>query len=223
MPRLFILSGPDLGKSVDVDDGALLGRADDCSVHLRDPSVSRKHARLQRSGGRWSLVDTESRNGVYLADERVPLIALEDGLEFRVGEVHLRFRLDPPKPEMEEITLEEYPLDRTRISAPPPTIPEPVAARPAPAAARPAAARPGIPRPGTTEVRGQRILQYNKIADRDGFFASDLAQHPLWIKVGAALLALVVFAAIFLFAFKGTALLKSHASGGASAAPEDGN
>jgi len=220
MPRLFILSGPDLGKSVDVDDGAILGRADDCSVHLRDPSVSRKHARLQHAGGRWSLVDTESRNGVYVEDERVPLIALEDGLEFRVGEVHLRFRLDPVKPEMDEITLEEDPLDRTRISEPPPTLPGPVAARPATPTARPATSPARV---ATTEVRGQRILQYNKIPDRDGFFASDLAQHPLWIKLGAALLALVVFAAIFLFAFKGTSLLKSRAGADSSAAPEEGN
>src|SRR5258705_472284 len=169
MPRLFILSGPDLGKSVDVDDGATFGRAEECSVHLRDPSVSRQHARLQRTEGRWTIVDTESRNGLYERGLRVQLLALDDGVEFRIGEVHLRFRLDPPKPEIDEIALEEDPLARTLISAPPPTLPGPVTPRTAPTATRAA----------VTEIRGQRILQYHKIPNRDGFFASALEQHPL--------------------------------------------
>ena len=64
MPRLYILSGPDLGKSFDVEDGATIGRKAECAVYLRDASVSRHHARLERAADGWKIVDTQSRNGV---------------------------------------------------------------------------------------------------------------------------------------------------------------
>jgi hypothetical protein len=218
MPRLYILSGPDLGRSVEVQDGATLGRAVECSVHLRDASVSRHHARLERSAEGWRIVDTESRNGVRVRGERVTAAALLDGMEFRVGEVDLRFRLAPGEPakkaELEEIALEEEPVPEAAPSPPPPP-PAPIerAAAPLDRTAT------SIPRPGVPELRGARVLQYHRIADREGFFASDLAQQPLWIRAGAVLLALAVFAAIFFFAFKGTSILKSHAGGSPQEAP----
>ena len=198
MPRLYILSGPDLGKSVDVADGATVGRAAECAVYLRDPSVSRQHARLERSGDGWRIVDTQSRNGVSVRGARVPAAGLSDGEEFLVGEVHLRFRLGPgDRPvtaELEEISLAEDPP------------PAPVPATPLERTAT------SIPRPGAPELRGPRILQYKRIPDREGFFGSDLAQQPLWIRLGAVLLALALFGAIFLFAFKGTSMLKARTS-----------
>src|SRR5262249_18008291 len=162
MPRLYILSGPDLGRSVDVQDGATLGRAVECSVHLRDASVSRHHARLERSGEGWRIVDTESRNGLHVRGERVAAAALVDGIEFRVGDVDLRFRLAPGeqarKPELAEIALEEEPAP----AAPPPPAPVPRAPETLDRTAT------SIPRPGVPEQRGARILQYHRIADRDG-------------------------------------------------------
>ena len=71
MPEFFCLSGPDMGRSFEVDDGALFGRAPECRVRLRDKSISRQHARLERDGDRWRLVDAGSRNGVFVDDERV--------------------------------------------------------------------------------------------------------------------------------------------------------
>ena len=50
MPRLYVLSGPDVGRSYAVDDGSVLGRARDCDVALRGASVSRHHARVERDG-----------------------------------------------------------------------------------------------------------------------------------------------------------------------------
>ena len=207
MPKLYVLSGPDLGRTFEVQDGAKLGRGVQCEVHLRDVSVSREHARIVREEGGWRVVDTNSRNGVSVGGKRVESALLGDGEEFLVGEILLRFRGDAV-PAADEIVLEEDPA-----------APEPVT--------RPAApARPGrvaselertvlsAPRPGIAVPRGEGILQYKKIADRPGFFASDLAQQPLWIRFGVGLIAIAMFAAIFLFAFKGTAFLKKQASGG---------
>lgn len=214
MPRLYILSGPDLGRTVDVQEGAVLGRAAECAVHLRDPSVSRQHARLERVEGSWRIVDTDSRNGVRVRGERVMSAALADGDEFQVGEVVLRFRAEStptarnvPAPVLEEIALEKEPEPD----------PEPLAATTLAPRSVGGVAHRAAP---AVETRSKGILQYHKIPDRGGFFASDLSQHPLWIKLVAGLIAVAVFAAIFLFAFKGTSILKSKVSGEASA-PEE--
>jgi hypothetical protein len=94
VPRIYVLSGPDLGHSHDVQDGAVFGRSAECAVPLRDASVSRHHARLERAESGWRVVDTDSRNGVWVGDKRVPCGDLADGDEFRLGEVLLRFRAD---------------------------------------------------------------------------------------------------------------------------------
>jgi len=94
MPRIYVLSGPDLGRNFDVQAGATFGRTAECQVTLRDASVSRTHARLERGETGWRVVDAGSRNGVFVRDERVPSADLVDGDEFRLGEVLLRFRAD---------------------------------------------------------------------------------------------------------------------------------
>lgn len=209
MPKLYVLSGPDLGRTFEVADGVQLGRGAQCAVHLRDASVSREHARIVRDEEGWRVVDTGSRNGLSVAGKRVPSAVLRDGDEFLVGEVLLRFRGEP-QPAEEEIVLEEDPIEAAPAPPPPPpAMPERIASD----LARTVLA---APRPAAAVTRGRGILQYKKIPDRPGFLASDLAQQPLWIRLGAGLLAIAVFAAIFLFAFKGTALLKKQAAGGAT-------
>jgi predicted component of type VI protein secretion system len=94
MPKLYVLSGPDVGKSFEVSSGALVGRDPDCAVRLRDPSVSRRHARVEHDANGWAILDTQSRNGIHVAKARVPRLALDDGAEFTLGEVLMRFRAD---------------------------------------------------------------------------------------------------------------------------------
>ena len=57
MPVLYVLSGSDVGRTYEVVDGALLGRVSQCDVVLRDSSVSRTHARLERRGEGWVVVE----------------------------------------------------------------------------------------------------------------------------------------------------------------------
>lgn len=111
MPRIYVLSGPDLGRTFDVVEGATFGRTAECAVTLRDASVSRSHARLERDGTSWRIVDAGSRNGLFVGTERVTSIALDDGDEFRLGEVALRFR-----------------AEIAAVSAPPPAAPSLVVA-----------------------------------------------------------------------------------------------
>jgi len=94
--QLHVLSGAELGRSYFVEPGAVVGRHEECELVLRDASVSRRHARFELGPEGWSLIDLGSRNGVGPArGGRVERLALADGDELRIGEVRLRWRLEP--------------------------------------------------------------------------------------------------------------------------------
>ncbi len=78
MPRIFVLSGPDVGANHDVSSGATFGRAAECTVPLHDNSVSRQHARLEEHDGDWHVVDTGSRNGLFVRGSRAQLSLVKD-------------------------------------------------------------------------------------------------------------------------------------------------
>ena len=95
--RLYVLGGPEVGQVHELDPslGELrLGRSPECEVPLRHRSVSRVHAHLVCEAGAWRVRDADSRNGVFFANERVAEHGLEDGDEFRLGELALRLRLE---------------------------------------------------------------------------------------------------------------------------------
>lgn len=94
MPILYVLSGPDIGRTFDVATGAVLGRTAECDVGLKGTAVSRKHARVEERPEGWYLVDLGSRNGIHLDGRRMAEFALADGGSFEVGDVELRFRIE---------------------------------------------------------------------------------------------------------------------------------
>jgi pSer/pThr/pTyr-binding forkhead associated (FHA) protein len=93
--RIFVLGGPDVGRSFEIRSRALLGRASDCEIRLHDRSISRHHARIEREGTSWVVVDQGSTNGVSKNGQRVARAELADCDEFLLGELPLRFRLGP--------------------------------------------------------------------------------------------------------------------------------
>lgn len=95
MAKLYVLSGDDVGKTFEVvGDQAILGRGKEADMVVRGLSVSRKHARVERGGDGWRLVDLGSSNGIRLGGMKVSVGDLVDGEVFHLGEVELRFRSD---------------------------------------------------------------------------------------------------------------------------------
>ena len=92
MPRLFILSGPDLGQIHSFTEKVRLGRVPSCEVVVKGTSISRVHAELSPEGDAWVLVDLDSSNGVHMGKVQAKRFELNDGDTFRLGEVELRFR-----------------------------------------------------------------------------------------------------------------------------------
>jgi hypothetical protein len=191
---------------------------------LRDHSVSRQHARLECHDDRWSVVDLGSRNGLVVGGNKSLRAELADGAEFQLGEVLLRFRSDAS-----DAPTQPPPPPRARLvpaPAPPPVEDEIVLEgaldEPAPFP-RPASPAPELVRTTRTQtpVRGleQRergILQYSKVENRGGFFESDLAQQPWYLKLGVWLLALALCALVGWAAFRATSFFKEKVAGPSS-------
>jgi adenylate cyclase len=75
--------------------GALtsMGRHPENTIEVPDRSVSKFHAQIQRTPeGRYLVQDLGSRNGTYVAGDRVERRELQDGEELILGTVRFRFR-----------------------------------------------------------------------------------------------------------------------------------
>jgi hypothetical protein len=189
MPRIFVLSGPDVGLQAEVAPGAVLGRGDECALRLRDPSISRQHARIEGRDGGLTLVDLGSRNGIAAGGARTTAIPLTHGAEFVVGAVRMRFTDEPAAAVpsgVEEILLDESPAD-------------------APAAG-PKASR-STPEVGAARRRAlankEGIQQFERIESQPAsLLRDDLGQYGPFVKLGLTLAALALAGALGFAAFK---------------------
>lgn len=68
-----------------------IGRSPDCSVHMADSSVSRRHAEVRPVGDGWLLVDNGSTNGTRVNGATITERRLVDGDAVTVGDAKLRF------------------------------------------------------------------------------------------------------------------------------------
>jgi len=77
-------------------EGALLGRSATCEIVLASARASRRHARVFRDPfDRWLIQDLDSRNGVWIREERIEGISVvHPGQSFRVGSCKLTIEPD---------------------------------------------------------------------------------------------------------------------------------
>jgi predicted component of type VI protein secretion system len=160
-----------------------IGRAPQNDLVLEDPGkgVSRNHAEIRFEGGRYTLVDLGSQNGIWVSGNRVPSVVLEPGLSAALGP----YRLMVEAPAVPTPAVATAPVsgigtatDLTQISERSPAPLDldslgspskkqeapPVEKRPAPAPARPAAV---AKEPGRTE----RTLKQTTVSKEPGLNA----------------------------------------------------
>jgi pSer/pThr/pTyr-binding forkhead associated (FHA) protein len=90
--ELTIESGPDAGHTHRAGDHALrLGRSPDNDVILRDPATSGHHARLERRGEAFWLVDLGSTNGTFVNGEAIQERQLSNGDRVTLGQNSVHF------------------------------------------------------------------------------------------------------------------------------------
>jgi pSer/pThr/pTyr-binding forkhead associated (FHA) protein len=72
----------------------LIGRGENAGLLLPGSPVSRQHARVWTSGGRFWVEDLGSRNGTFVNGRRIAgPTGLRDGDVLQVGDVELHFRV----------------------------------------------------------------------------------------------------------------------------------
>jgi hypothetical protein len=105
-PRLTILTPPLQGRSfILTGPVATIGRSPDCEIILDQASISRQHARITEENGHFVLRDLDSRNGITVGGQPVRESLLENGDQFSVGDIQMRFEIigapapggDPPR------------------------------------------------------------------------------------------------------------------------------
>lgn len=99
MPILYVLQGPDRGRTFKTpDEPSVLGRQSE-NVPLTDRTVSRRHARLVPSNGAWVLEDMDSANGTYVNGIRLDKpVRLKDGDQIKIGSTLLVYGGDVAEP-----------------------------------------------------------------------------------------------------------------------------
>lgn len=122
-----------------------MGRGSDNDIAINCGSVSVHHAVMERISGGYQIRDLESTNGTKLDGNRLPIIALRDGLSVKLGDVAFDFSLTD---EEKEALARENPPTESKIIAEEPEKARPKTSdrspvrRPAPAPATLASANP---------------------------------------------------------------------------------
>ncbi len=79
-------------------DNTLIGRSPGCQIQIEDPAVSKQHARLYTSEGKWFIEDLNSSNGTYLNSHSIQKPkSLKPNDVIRVGTHSFRFFPGPPE------------------------------------------------------------------------------------------------------------------------------
>ena len=109
MPKLLIKS--ESGAKVPhelAEELITVGRGPDNAILIDHPSVSGRHAQLQRVGDIYRLKDLDSTNGTQVNGQRVNETALRFGDRIRFGKIEALFESDvsdqaQPLPEIQEV------------------------------------------------------------------------------------------------------------------------
>lgn len=89
---LIYPGGPDMGKRFPLSRNEIvLGRGADCDIQVDKDSVSRRHARVFRTGDTWNIEDMQSTNGSYVNDKPVTVSGLRDSDLVKIGAAIFKF------------------------------------------------------------------------------------------------------------------------------------
>ena len=95
MARILIWQNQQVVQNIRLyRSSSLIGRANECEIHLDEKSVSRRHARVTLDEEGYFLEDLGSQGGVYLNKTRIQREPLQDGDLFAIPPYLLQFVID---------------------------------------------------------------------------------------------------------------------------------
>ena len=87
---VYFYKDQELGR-LKLEGEATVGRAQDCSISIRDILLSRHHCTIKQANGHWFINDEGSKNGTRIGGNVIDRQAMEDGDVIRMGKSTLRF------------------------------------------------------------------------------------------------------------------------------------
>jgi len=94
LAQITVESGPDAGNNHRTAEAALrVGRSPDNDLILRDPATSGHHARVERRGQQFWIVDLGSTNGTLVNGEPVQEKELNHGDRITIGQNAVSFSI----------------------------------------------------------------------------------------------------------------------------------
>jgi pSer/pThr/pTyr-binding forkhead associated (FHA) protein len=92
-PRL-VVNGPDRTWDIPLEnaDKITIGRSTENDLVLESPTVSRRHAEIQRHGMGFILRDLGSANGIWASENKVTELALQDNTQARIGAYQIIYK-----------------------------------------------------------------------------------------------------------------------------------
>ena len=92
--ELMIETGPDTGQSFRMASSTVrIGRSPDNDLILRDPATSGHHARIERRGAQFYIIDLGSTNGSLVNGEPVQEKELKHGDKITIGQNAVKFNI----------------------------------------------------------------------------------------------------------------------------------
>src|ERR1039457_5619920 len=95
MLKLVLLSPGMTGRSQDLkQDKTTIGRLEDNTLQIAEPSVSSHHCEVLLRGSEVVVRDLNSTNGTYINGEKITERVIKPGQILRLGQVELRLETD---------------------------------------------------------------------------------------------------------------------------------
>ena len=99
MAKLVILTQGMTGRTHELKvDKTTIGRVEDNSFQIAEPSVSSHHCEVLLRGEDVVVKDLNSTNGTFINDEKITESVLKPGNTLRVGQIELRLENGAPPP-----------------------------------------------------------------------------------------------------------------------------
>jgi hypothetical protein len=133
MAKLVILTQGMAGRAHELNvDRTTIGRFEDNTFQIADPSVSSHHCEVLLRGGEVVIRDLNSTNGSYINDAQIAESVLQPGQKLRLGQVELKLEVEGATPAAPPAAP---PAAATPAAPATPPLPTPAALPAAPAAA----------------------------------------------------------------------------------------
>ena len=100
MAKLVVLSAGMTGRTHELKvDKTTIGRVEDNTFQIAEPSVSSHHCEVLLRGPEVVVRDLNSTNGTFINGEKVSETVLKPGQVLRLGQIEMRLEADaPPSP-----------------------------------------------------------------------------------------------------------------------------